>query len=71
MNPRFRLINPHHANGRYWHCEEENLSVFEDTQEPESRYYSWSGDWEAHDTAPHMPLKPEISEILSREKVER
>jgi hypothetical protein len=35
------------------------ISVFEDTQEKEPRYYAWVGDWDDHDRAKHTEVYPD------------
>ena len=41
------------ANGNVYYDAQSNVSVFEDTQQEQARYYAWVGDWDAHDHAQH------------------
>lgn len=52
-----KLVNDNHTNGKVWHDEDSNISVFEDTQAPNAVvFYAWRGTFEDHDTARHSPL---------------
>jgi hypothetical protein len=46
------------------------ISVFEDTQEDQPRYYAWVGSWEDHDRATHTRVyRNELAAIRQAENI--